>query len=143
MDGNDFIQFAGKLAASNTSGGAGYRSAASRAYYGAYHLARQYLNDCGFFCHSANEHQWVQRHFFYCTFQAANDIGRMLGNLHETRKEADYDLQLVSVESQSHAKTSVMRASEISARLTACQAPANLAQVKFEMEVYRTKANVS
>ena len=43
MNGDDFIQLAGKLATSADP--ASLRSAASRAYYGAFHLAGEFLVD--------------------------------------------------------------------------------------------------
>ena len=43
MTGNEFIILAGKLATSADE--ASLRSAVSRAYYGAFHLAIQFLND--------------------------------------------------------------------------------------------------
>ena len=39
MDGHEFISLAGKLAASANAGEAAYRTAVSRAYYGAFHAA--------------------------------------------------------------------------------------------------------
>jgi hypothetical protein len=48
MDGSAFIVFASRLAVATASGPAGYRSAVSRAYYGAFHLARELLQEFGF-----------------------------------------------------------------------------------------------
>jgi len=47
MDGSDFIALAGKLAAGPAAGEATYRTAVSRAYYGAFHIARSFLAELG------------------------------------------------------------------------------------------------
>jgi hypothetical protein len=47
MTGDDFIAFSGKLAANPAAGEAGFRSASSRAYYGAFHLAMAFLAEIG------------------------------------------------------------------------------------------------
>ena len=55
MNGDDFIQLAGKLATSADP--ASLRSAVSRAYYGAFHLAGEFLADIGRpVPHHANAH---------------------------------------------------------------------------------------
>lgn len=48
MTGDDFIQFAGKIAVLPSSDAAALRTAVSRAYYGAFHLAKELLRDLGF-----------------------------------------------------------------------------------------------
>jgi hypothetical protein len=63
MDGNDFIALAGKLAVAPAAGEATYRTVVSRAYYGAFHLARSFLVELGFVpLGNANVHGFV-RHY--------------------------------------------------------------------------------
>ena len=45
MEGTDFLQLAIRLSAGVTE--AEWRSAVSRAYYGAFHVARQFVESCG------------------------------------------------------------------------------------------------
>lgn len=144
MDGNDFIEFAGKLAASKTCGPAGYRSATSRAYYGAFHLARSFLHQSGFYSvKGGNEHQWVHRHFLNCQFNEAREAGRLLENLHESRKEADYDLARSYADDAKNARACVDRADRIRDRINRCSAPENLSVVQTEMLHYRKLAGLT
>lgn len=46
IKGEQFLEVAGKLAARPTASEAEQRSAISRAYYGAFHLARAFLGVC-------------------------------------------------------------------------------------------------
>ena len=48
MDGTEFIALAGKLVAVPAADEATYRTAISRAYYGAFHVARSFLVELGF-----------------------------------------------------------------------------------------------
>jgi uncharacterized protein (UPF0332 family) len=142
MDGGAFIDFASRLAASASAGPAGYRSSISRAYYGAFHLARSLLLQFGFHSVGGNEHQWVHRHFFHCKMAAAVEVGRMLMNLHESRKEADYDLDEPKVETSSHAVACVERADAIRDRVEICARSENVDQVRSEMVEYRKRVNL-
>lgn len=65
MDGNAFIALAGRLAALSTADEATYRTAVSRAYYGAFHLARSLLVEMGFKpVGTANVHAFVQQYLY-------------------------------------------------------------------------------
>ncbi|MCE9555313.1 MAG: hypothetical protein K8T91_18340 [Planctomycetes bacterium] len=139
MNGNDFLILAGKLAAQTTYGPAGYRTAASRAYYGAYHLARQFLAEVNIFCpgSNANEHLWVQRMFRHCEIAQGMEIGILLSNLHESRKSADYDLNKTELESQTNAQISVLRGDDIHSRLIACSDHAISSRIEQGIRKYR------
>ncbi len=136
MNGSDFLDFASLLAASQTAPPA-CRTAASRAYYGVYHLATALLNDnFKFFCpRGENGHQWVREHFYNCTSSDAHEVGLLLGNLHESRKDADYALEKDFPDRQSHAITCVERADRVRDMIRKF----DTAQVRIEMESYRTK----
>ena len=96
-----------------------------------------------FYCKSGgNEHQWVQRHFANCTTVEARDAGRIIQNMHDARKNADYDVADPHVETQAAAKLSLERAEEIRKLLVLCTSDANLATVKAEMLQYRKNANI-
>jgi uncharacterized protein (UPF0332 family) len=136
MNGQEFIDVATRLAVATTATAGTYRSAVSRAYYGAYHLAREFLNSLGFHAsRGSNEHQWVQRHFCNCQLLVASQLGRLLENLHVSRKEADYDLQATGNDSAPAARLAVLRAEQIKSLLIACQN--ELATVRGEMVAYR------
>jgi len=144
MDGNDFIDFASELSASDAIGPAACRTVVSRAYYGAFHLALALVEEFGFFSRrSDNEHRWVQWHFQNCKLALAQEIGRALQNLHESRKEADYDLARPQPDSPTNAAACVLRAGEIRRKLAECRDPTISAQLVAEMVDWRTKTNQS
>jgi uncharacterized protein (UPF0332 family) len=144
MDANEFLSFAGRLTLAPKSGASDYRSAISRSYYAVYHLARQVLRDrLSFHCHDDNEHIWVYQHFYNCT-GTAKEVGRLLNNLHEARKKADYNLDDGSVERQAQAQFELERATKIKSLLAQYETDAALlATIKAEMISWRTKAGKS
>jgi hypothetical protein len=143
MDAKEFLDLAGRLSLGRVAGPAEFRTAISRTYYGVYHLARRILTDeLRFVCRDDNEHRWVQRHFYNCQMQSAKDVGRLLGNLHEARKSADYELSNVAIETAPQARFQLERAAEIQSRLQSCASNANLELLRAEMIAYRTRANV-
>ena len=144
MSPDDFLKTANRLALSRASGAADFRSSISRAYYAVYHLARQILNDqLQFYCRAGgNEHQWVHRHFANCTNADAHEAGRVIQDMHDARKNADYDLSDARVETEAAARLSLERAEKVKHRLAACTNDANLAALKAEMIRYRNSANV-
>ena len=111
MDGNDFIDFASELSATDGIGPAACRTVVSRAYYGTFHMALALVNEFGFFCRRTdNEHRWVQWHFQNCKLPLAQAIGGALQNLHESRKEADYHLTRPQPDSPANATACLLRA---------------------------------
>src|SRR5689334_15946755 len=93
MNGTDFIQFAGRLAARPHEPAVVYRTAASRAYYGAFHLAQDLLVQLGFVpSRLDNAHVFVQHLLIGSGHVGAASAGRLLENLHGSRLKADYDL---------------------------------------------------
>jgi uncharacterized protein (UPF0332 family) len=144
MDGSEFIDLAAKMALAANTNAAGYRTVVSRAYYGAFHLARRMLNEIGFRCRVRdNEHLFVQRHFANCREPKAQEAGRLLGHLHENRKEADYDLHKPQAETQWFALLCVKRADRLRDHLNHCRSQETLAKVISEMTAYRTAANIT
>lgn len=95
MDPADFISLAVRF--SNSQREADLRTAVSRAYYGAFHMARNLLEDCGVKL-SGNELYKVEVHqkLRYCLGESGNEeamlLGKKLGSLRDRRNEADYDL---------------------------------------------------
>ena len=143
MNGQDFIAFAARIAASGTNDPASCRSSISRSYYGAFHLAREFLGGLGYRCRSENEHHWVQRHFLNCKVNEVKEIGRLLANLHESRKEADYDLHLFHSESSQQARFCVERAERLRIQVDSCREPTLALEIKSDMDRYRRTVSLS
>lgn len=119
------------------------RTAVSRAYYGAFHLARALLADMGYRCRTRdNEHLFVQRHFANCRHGIALEIGGLLSNLHESRKEADYDLDKARTETRQLAMLCAARADRVRDQLKTCRQPEVLSAIAAEMDTYRKAANI-
>ena len=101
MNGDEFISFAGRVAAVANNGAAAYRSSISRAYYGAYHVALKLLNDNNFYCgKNGNEHIWVRDFYANSDVDTGFEISQKLGNIAQSRKHADYDMSRAEVESR-------------------------------------------
>lgn len=112
MNATEFISVATHLLAGQGEGR--LRSAVSRAYYGAFHVARQFLFDCGvivpidFVAH---------RNVCWCLANSSEpsiaEAGRRLEALRSTRNKADYDLDTTRFSRSLYAKAQVERAIEI------------------------------
>ena len=96
MDPRDFISLALRLSSSKRQ--ADLRSAVSRAYYGAFHVACELLEDCGIQLsgkqlYGADAHKNVR----FCLRESGSDTGgkagEKLGSLRRERNKADYDLK--------------------------------------------------
>lgn len=108
MDADDFISLAGKLAASANAGEATYRTAASRAYYRAFHLSMSFLGELGFSApRAANVHVFVQHHLNGSDQPAACSDASLLSDLHAARNRADYQLRNHTAGTQAVAKLCV------------------------------------
>lgn len=137
MDAADFLDFARQLAADGGLTAAGHRTATSRAYYGAFHAARTALERIGVRSpRGDNEHQFVQRALLNCQVPDAIEAGRLLENLHQTRKEADYELQAKHPEQRTTTELSLLRADKIVAKLTACNSGITLQQFAAGVSQY-------
>ena len=93
MEGSDFIALAGKLAVAAAADEATYRTAISRAYYGAFHIARSFLVELGFQpVGNANVHAFVRHYLAGSGHPEAYLAASELGYLQAARNRADYDL---------------------------------------------------
>ena len=120
MNGDDFIQFAGKLATSADP--ASLRSAVSRAYYGAFHLAGEFLVDIGRpVPRNANAHVLVARMLQSSGQPDAVRAGSLLGDLHSDRIKADYRLDDRRVETAAFARLKVEIAHAVRSALDQCR----------------------
>lgn len=124
MRPEEFLDFAAELANSNTSGSAAHRSAVSRSYYGVYHAVRSAIEKgLSISCRAdsgGNEHKLVVDYLAGSQVDEAAEIARLLRNLSQSRKEADYDLDDKSAESQQNSQACVARGRNILEKLNAC-----------------------
>lgn len=128
MNATEFISVATQLLAGEGEGR--LRSAVSRAYYGAFHVAKQFLVDCGvivpidFAAH---------RNVCWCLANSSEpsivEAGRRLEALRTTRNNADYNLTTARFARNLYAKAQVERAVEIVNLLSPYQAAAARAKV--------------
>jgi uncharacterized protein (UPF0332 family) len=91
MNPRDFLDVAGELAAESTE--AHWRSAISRAYYAAFHIARGLLRRCGFAVPFAGPaHEYLPRRLMNGGHPDVSRAGDLLTDLRQRRNRADYDL---------------------------------------------------
>src|SRR2546430_15944805 len=90
MNWRDFLALAARLAAGASE--SEWRSAASRAYYAAFHVARELLSDLRFLVPRADRaHQYLTFRLSNCGDAAVIAAGRNLETLRRLRNRADYD----------------------------------------------------
>jgi uncharacterized protein (UPF0332 family) len=91
MDPHDFIEIASELVTGIKE--AEWRSAVSRAYYAAFHLARRLLLQCGFVVPQADQaHGYIWLRLSNCGHPDVVIAGSDLRDLRTARNRADYDL---------------------------------------------------
>jgi uncharacterized protein (UPF0332 family) len=94
MNGRDFLRVARALAAAG--GEAEHRSAVSRAYYAAFHAARDLMSQLRFSVPRADRaHEYLYRRLNNCGVRSVVAAGRDLHLLRGQRNHADYDVGLV------------------------------------------------
>jgi hypothetical protein len=139
MNGEAFIQFAGKIAAMQADA-ASCRSVVRRAYYGAFHIARDFLSQLGVVApKSANTHVFVQHRLAQSGVEPAMDAASLLADLHMDRIEADYELQKTGVETSSFARACVERAVRIESALETCREGQTSERIKTGIAEYERR----
>jgi uncharacterized protein (UPF0332 family) len=92
MTGRDFLNQARRLQA--LSGEEDWRTAVSRAYYAAFHIARDFLEDLRFRVPKSDRaHAYLWLRLQNCGDGAISTAGSDLNELRSKRNIADYDLQ--------------------------------------------------
>jgi hypothetical protein len=139
MDPQDFISLAIRL--SNGPIEADLRSAVSRAYYGAFHVARQFLQDCGLrLLRKELDAAEVHRKVRYCLSAARNADATFAANrlksLRERRNIADYDLHSTDFSRPAEIKLFVRAAIQIADALQRCRAEPTFAETRDEIRTY-------
>ena len=139
MTGNDYILFAAKIAAIYADA-ASCRSAISRAYYGAFHLAKSLLERLETRPpRNANAHVFIQHRLANCGHPVAVEAGCFLADLYADRLSADYKLDKDQVERVGYARTSVETAKRIQRAIEACDNEQTRDQIKAGIAVYERK----
>jgi uncharacterized protein (UPF0332 family) len=133
MTPDDLIQLAGNLAVNPRlgEGEARFRSAISRAYYGAYHLAAALLQELQIpVRRNQTGHQQVYRCLFGCGHPNAVLAAQLLDELRSERNGADYDLSDKRFAQQRLAEDCVKKAHEVRTAIEVCRQPAHRAALE-------------
>lgn len=135
MTANDFISVATQLLAGEGEGR--FRSAVSRGYYGAFHIARQFLFDCGVLVPiDLSVHRNVRWCLANSTEPRIVDASRILESLRRVRNDADYNLSSPRFNDRAAATKEVQRAVEISGLLAPYQTESEINRVAPKIKAY-------
>jgi uncharacterized protein (UPF0332 family) len=140
MTGDDLIHLAGHLIANTALGDpeARYRSAVSRAYYGAFHLASAFLADCGARILSNHTgHVQAARILQANGHPDVVEASRLLDDLRSARNEADYNLQKKRLASRASAQADVEMAADLQICLARCRKEPAFSQIKATIGMNR------
>jgi uncharacterized protein (UPF0332 family) len=113
MRGREFYELAEHLAQGSRP--SELRSAVSRAYYGAFHVAREFVDaECRINLPTdASVHKKLQELFDACSPHVLNTIGRRLTSLREARNYADYKLTHLPSSRKANAITHLQIANQL------------------------------
>jgi uncharacterized protein (UPF0332 family) len=140
MNAQDFIALAGKLAATRVADEASYRTAVSRAYYGAFHAARSLLVELGFEpVGNVNVHGFVRHYLNGSGHPDACLVASALRRLQSARYRADYSLDDRHVGSQRMAIVSVERAHEVVSALDRCRTTGSIDSIRQAIAEYERR----
>jgi uncharacterized protein (UPF0332 family) len=124
MNGRDLIILAGHLVQNKALGNneARYRSAISRAYYGAFHLVVAFLaeHNCTI-AESGQGHESAYRQLFDTKVEPAKEAARHLNDLRRERIRADYRLGVKGLDGQQNAMDKVEMAETVRSLLDKCR----------------------
>lgn len=133
MDFRDYLNLA--VALVNGSTEAEWRSAVSRAYYAAFHVARQLLTSLNFAVPLAERaHGYLWLRLANAGHADVRNAGNRLNALRRERNRADYDAHISVI--QSIARTHVRRAEEIIQALDAAAIDPVRTQITDAMKIY-------
>jgi len=132
----EFIRFAEKLALQPAAVPAVLRSAASRAYYGAFHLTHDFLDSLGFQpAAKHNLHTWL----IDSSYPSAQKLARCLADLQTERVRADYELNRLSAESPNAARRAVEMARDFESHFAECQSEEVREQIAKDVRRFLAK----
>jgi hypothetical protein len=142
MNPEQFVDCADRFTQAPGAGAPEFRSATSRAYYGAYLCVRDLIETgLGISCRSGgvSEHQMLQRYLINCQVPEGATIGHLLANLHDARKVADYEMNDLSAETRVAAELNIARARQVIAQLATCATMAMKQKLKAGIRQYQRK----
>lgn len=139
MDPLEFISLALRLARSGRE--ADRRTAVGRAYYGAFHIARHFLLDCGInFSPKETFGAEIHRKVQYCFMESGNldasQVGSRLFTLRNQRNAADYDLDSTSFKDAASTFRMVRFAPEIVDVLQRCRLDPDFQETLAKIRAY-------
>ena len=138
MDPKDFLRVANNLAKSDKA--AELRSAVSRAYYAAFHVARKLLIDMGFeISKGPGAHGDVCKYLGNAGNPSVEHAGSNIGDLKGWRNQADYDLDLVEHENSGSVQKIDLITEQIIEDLERCCNGSDREQIKSAISSYITK----
>lgn len=133
MNGPDFLPLAARLAAERTE--PEWRTAVSRAYYAAFHVARQLLEDLGFRTPRADRaHAYLWMRLNNCGDARVENAAADLQTIRRHRNQADYDLHIPL--KQTVAAGDVRLAGQIIQTLAAAAQQPARTQITDAMRIY-------
>lgn len=137
MTGDAFIRLAGKMAAQSSTDEAALRTAVSRAYYGAFHIARQFLEELGVSTvANAQIHGFVRHCLIGSGDAELQQAGSLLSTLHTDRIRADYRLHLQQFASLDEVRGSIESADRVRAILENSQRSDSREALRAAIESY-------
>ena len=135
MSGADFLHLAVRLSGGATE--AEWRSAVSRAYYGVFHLALDFVGTCGVTLpKTADAHEKLQ----WCLTHAGNSqlppVVERLNSLRAARNVADYDLTSSQFSKRGSVAVAITRAQQIVEALTLVRLQSDFAETRLAIRQY-------
>jgi uncharacterized protein (UPF0332 family) len=119
MEGDDFLSLAVRLSSGTSA--AELRSATSRAYYGAFHKARELLESIGIALPTGPEcHQKICLVLANADDPDVRTASSILSSLRTARNSADYDLAKAEVETKRSVVINLHRADQIMGCMRLC-----------------------
>lgn len=141
MDPKKFLEIAEVLIKENPPQSAKLRSATSRAYYAAFHVCRDILDDMGFrILRSAGGHGEVVKFLASSRDCELEQMGSHLGTLQSCRNAADYDLHVDRAEKLMNVQLHIRQARLIIETVECCCKGKNRTQI---IEAMKTFENIN
>ena len=135
MTGIEFLRLALKLSAGTEE--ADLRSAVSRAYYGAFHLAYDLVDECGIQLPASAE---AHRKLRYCLDASDDPNARMaskhLDTLRSERNAADYDLRDSEPFTRASVAVQIKAALDVEALVRRCKEGGSQSSLCAKMRAY-------
>ena len=128
----EFIALAGTLSVQPEK--ARIRTSISRAYYGAFHLVTEFLTGIGY---SPGKDHDLHKPLLASKNPLAMDAGRILADLYEDRRRADYRLADSDIEEQRRAMRCVELARRLESLLLLCTVEPARAEIKAGIVAYQ------